>query len=100
MPVYFDQMVDDVFLNGKAGDTVVNTDTAKPAAEPQKIAALPPVSVPRVPKETVKAPTATFTHVHGFGWHGVLSIADPTQGVPWRMGDTGDFREAKTRRWI
>jgi len=181
VPVYFDQMVDDVFLNGKAGDTVANTDTAKPAAEPQKIAALPPVSVPRVqtrsgglgfqaqmdnglvkvvepidggpaakagimsgdliskidgeavqgmtleqavnkmkgPVDTrtrltivrkgvnapldlsitreIMPPTATFKHLPGgLGWEGVLTIADPTLGVSWRMGDTGDFRETES----
>src|SRR5947208_14745769 len=47
VPVYFDQMVDDVFLSGIAKDAA-----ARPADPPaQKLAALPPVSVPRVPKE-------------------------------------------------
>src|SRR3954454_23802784 len=42
IPVYFDQMVDDVFLNGIAKDVA-----ARPADPPaQKLAALPPVSVP------------------------------------------------------
>src|ERR1700731_17794 len=45
IPVYFDQMVDDVFLNGVAKG---QTEPAKPAEPaPQKVAALPPVAVPR-----------------------------------------------------
>src|SRR6202011_3232134 len=43
IPVYFDQMVDDVFLNGVAKGT---QEAAKPADSPQKVAALPPVAVP------------------------------------------------------
>ena len=93
VPVYFDQMVDDVFLSGKAEGTVVNIDTAKPAAEPspQKIAALPPV--PHVPKEAVKAPTVAFERSDHGGWYFVPSIADRALGISWRMGDTGDFHE-------
>src|SRR5689334_19192468 len=50
VPVYFDQMVDDVFLSGTAKDAAAAA--ARPAdPPPQKVAALPPVSVPRVPKE-------------------------------------------------
>jgi hypothetical protein len=30
---------------------------------------------------------------HNGGWTVVFSIADPTLGISWRMGDTGDFRE-------
>src|SRR3982074_2715760 len=44
IPVYFDQMVDDVFLNGMAKGP---TDAARPAGPSQKVTALPPVSVPR-----------------------------------------------------
>ena len=48
VPVYFDQMVDDVFLNGLAKG---QPEAATPAGPPpQKVAALPPVSVPKVPK--------------------------------------------------
>src|ERR1700693_4171658 len=43
IPVYFDQMVDDVFLNGMAK---AESATAKPAEPPQKVAALPPGAVP------------------------------------------------------
>jgi hypothetical protein len=91
IPVYFDQMVDDVFLNGAAKG---QAEAAKPAeAPPQKVAALPPVSVPRLPKEdSVNAPIAAFSR-HNGGWTITFSIADPTLGISWRMGESGDFRE-------
>jgi len=91
IPVYFDQMVDDVFLNGVAKGQPEAEKVAEPL--PQKVAALPPVSVPRVPKEdSVNAPIAMFSR-HNGGWTVVFSIADPTLGISWRMGDAGDFRE-------
>jgi Caspase domain len=91
IPVYFDQMVDDVFLNGVAKRQPEAEKAAEP--QPQKVAALPPVSVPRVPKEdSVNAPIAMFSR-HNGGWTVVFSIADPTLGISWRMGDAGDFRE-------
>ena len=43
-------------------------------------------------KESVNAPIAMFSR-HNGGWTVVFSIADPTLGISWRMGDTGDFRE-------
>lgn len=94
IPVYFDQMVDDVFLNGVAkGPAEAAKEGAKPADAPQKVAALPPVSVPRVPQnDSVNAPIAMFSR-HNGGWTVVFSIADPTLGISWRMGDSGDFRE-------
>jgi hypothetical protein len=94
IPVYFDQMVDDVFLNGAAkGPAEAPKEMTKPAAPPQQVAALPPVSVPRLPKEdSVNAPIAMFSR-HNGGWTVVFSIADPTLGISWRMGDNGDFRE-------
>src|SRR5579859_1807872 len=49
IPVYFDQMVDDVFLNGIAkGQAEATKESAKPSGPPQQVAALPPVSVPRI----------------------------------------------------
>ncbi len=94
IPVYFDQMVDDVFLNGVAkAQTDVPRETTKPVEPPQKVAALPPVSVPRLPKEdSVNAPIAMFSR-HNGGWTVVFSILDPTLGISWRMGDSGEFRE-------
>ncbi|MGO8911234.1 MAG: caspase domain-containing protein [Bradyrhizobium sp.] len=94
IPVYFDQMVDDVFLNGVAeAHAEAPNEATKPVEPPQKVAALPPVSVPRLPKEdSVNAPIAMFSR-HNGGWTVVFSIADPTLGISWRMGDSGDFRE-------
>src|SRR5271169_5799167 len=94
IPVYFDQMVDDVFLNGAAkAQADAARETTKPAEPPQKVAALPPVSVPRLPKEdSVNAPIAMFSR-HNGGWTVVFSIVDPTLGISWRMGDAGEFRE-------
>jgi hypothetical protein len=89
IPVYFDQMVDDVFLNGAK----VQAEVARPAEPPVKVAALPPVSVPRMPQnDSVNAPIASFSRGDG-GWTVVFSIADPALGISWRMGDSGEFRE-------
>jgi hypothetical protein len=92
IPVYFDQMVDDVFLNGATAKA--QPETAKPAEPPQKVAALPPVSVPRTApsNDSVNAPIAMFSR-HNGGWTVVFSIADPTLGISWRIGDAGEFRE-------
>jgi hypothetical protein len=98
IPVYFDQMVDDVFLNGLPKDapaTVATKETAKPAEPPpQKVAVLPPVSVPRIPppNDSINAPIAMFSR-HNGGWTVVFSILDPTLGISWRLGAAGDFRE-------
>src|ERR1700674_5306965 len=90
IPVYFDQMVDDVFLNGVAKGSPEVAKTAEPA---QKVAALPRLPVPRVPKtDSVTAPIAMSSR-HNGGWTVVFSIADPTLGISWRMGDAGEFRE-------
>ncbi|UFX48673.1 caspase family protein [Bradyrhizobium sp. 41S5] len=90
IPVYFDQMVDDVFLNGIAKG---QAEAVKPSAPPQQVAALPPVSVPKPPKDdSINAPIASFSR-HNGGWTVVFSIADPTLGISWRIGDSGDFRE-------
>jgi hypothetical protein len=92
IPVYFDQMVDDVFLNGLA-KAQPQAEAAKPAEPPVKVAALPPVSVPRMPQnDSVNAPIASFSR-HNSGWTVVFSIADPALGISWRMGDAGEFRE-------
>jgi hypothetical protein len=90
IPVYFDQMVDDVFLNGLAK---AQAEAASPAEAAAKLAALPPVSVPRMPQnDSVNAPIASFSR-HNGGWTVVFSIADPALGISWRMGDSGEFRE-------
>src|ERR1700759_552210 len=92
IPAYTDQMVDNVFLNGPAKGQGDGAKPAEPA--PQKVAALPPVAVPRTapPSDSVNAPIAAFSR-HNGGCPIVFSIADPTLGISWRMGDAGDFRE-------
>jgi uncharacterized caspase-like protein len=98
IPVYFDQMVDDVFLNGLAkGQPEAAKEVTKPqqpAAPQQQVAALPPVPAPRTPpsNEAVNAPIALFSR-HNGGWTVVFSILDPALGISWRMGEAGDFRE-------
>ena len=93
IPAYTDQMLDNVFLNGAANG---QGDAAKPATAGQQVAAaIPPVVAPRntTPQtESTNAPIASFSR-HNGGWTVVFSIADPTLGISWRMGDAGDFRE-------
>ncbi len=89
VPVYFDQMVDDVFLNGLAKAQ----PQAAPAEPAQQVAALPPVAPLKPPSnEAVNAPIANFSR-HNGGWTVVFSIADPALGISWRMGDSGPFKE-------
>jgi hypothetical protein len=97
IPVYFDQMVDDVFLNGQAKVLPeVAKETVKAAGPPQQFAALPPVPAPRTPpssnNDSVNAPIAMFSR-HNGGWTVVFSIVDPTLGISWRIGEGGEFRE-------
>jgi hypothetical protein len=96
VPVYFDQMVDDVFLNGMAkAPPEAAKETAKPSGPPQQVAALPPVSVPRVTPpqgDSVNAPIAVFSR-HNGGWTAVFSILEPAIGISWRIGDSGGFKE-------
>lgn len=90
IPVYFDQMVDDVFLNGMAKGQP--EAAAKAPEAPQKVAALPPVQPLKPQNDSVNAPIAMFSR-HNGGWTVVFSIADPTLGISWRTGEAGDFRE-------
>ncbi len=91
IPVYFDQMVDDVFLNGVAKGQA--EAAAKPAELPQKVAALPPVQrLAPSSNDSINAPIANFSR-HNGGWTVTFSVADPTLGISWRMGEAGDFRE-------
>ncbi|WP_022724414.1 caspase family protein [Rhodopseudomonas sp. B29] len=86
VPVYFDQMVDDVFLNGPPK---LDAATAQP---PQKVAALPPVAPLKPPTaEALNAPIASFSR-HNGGWTVSFSLLDPALGISWRMGE-GAFRE-------
>ena len=91
IPVYFDQMVDDVFLNGAAGKAQPEV-AAKPAEPAQKVAALTQVQRLAPQSDSVNAPIAAFSR-HNGGWTVVFSIADPTLGISWRIGEAGDFRE-------
>jgi uncharacterized caspase-like protein len=93
IPVYFDQMVDDVFLNGMAGKPQPQPEAAvKPAEPAQKVAALTQVQRPPPQNDSVNAPIASFSR-HNGGWTVVFSIADPTLGISWRIGESSDFRE-------
>src|ERR1700716_3540821 len=88
IPVYFAQMVDDVFLKGAAK---AQAEVAKPAEPPVKVAALPPVSVPRIPQnDSINAPIAMFSR-HNGGWTVGFSIADPTLGISWRVAMPAGF---------
>jgi len=90
IPVYFDQMVDDVFLNGVIKG---QPEVAAKAAEPQQqLAALSPVQRLQPQKDSLNAPIASFSR-HNGGWTVVFSFADPTLGISWRLGEAGDFRE-------
>src|SRR5438477_5273306 len=93
IPAYADQMVDNVFLTGLAK---AQADATRPTEPAQKVAAaIPPVVAPHNPNpqaESLNAPIAAFSR-HNGGWSVVFSIADPTLGISWRMGDAGDFRE-------
>src|SRR3974390_2769506 len=66
IPAYSDQMVDNVFLNGAVR---AQADAAKPADAPKKLAALPPVSAPRVApqSDSLNAPIAAFSRHNGGG---------------------------------
>ncbi|HKS18761.1 MAG TPA: caspase family protein [Bradyrhizobium sp.] len=91
IPVYFDQMVDDVFLNGAAGKAQPEV-AATPAEPAPKVAALTQVQRLAPQNDSVNAPIAAFSR-HNGGWTVVFSIADPTLGISWRIGEAGDFRE-------
>lgn len=93
VPVYFDQMVDDVFLNGQAKSNEPVQATTVPTAQLPKVAALPPVNTSPLPTpDNPNAPIASFSR-HNGGWTVVFSIVDPALGISWRKGDSGDFRE-------
>ena len=93
IPVYFDQMVDDVFLNGLAKAPAEAAAQPAKSTEPlQQVAALPPVQRLAPSNDSVNAPIAAFSR-HNGGWTVVFSIADPTLGISWRIGETSEFRE-------
>lgn len=87
VPVYFDQMVDDVVLNGRA-----RAQPEPPAESETKLAALPVAPLKPPSNDAVNAPIANFSR-HNGGWTVVFSIVDPALGISWRMDDSGEFRE-------
>jgi hypothetical protein len=89
IPAYTDQMVDNVFLNGVAKGQPEAAKRVEPP--PQQVAALPPVSVPKIAPDTFNAPIASFSRGGG-GWTVVFSIVDPTLGISWRIGG-GEYHE-------
>jgi hypothetical protein len=89
-PAYYDQVVGDVVLYGKA---------AGPAAPLPQIAAIPPTAPaprPSTPdpasSDPVNAPLANFTR-HNSGWSITLSFPDVASAIAWRLGESGDFKE-------
>jgi len=93
VPVYFDQMVDDVFLNGTAPKPEPPPPAAAKTVEPaQQVAGLTQVQRLAPSNDSVNAPIAAFSR-HNGGWTVVFSIADPALGISWRLGESGEFRE-------
>jgi hypothetical protein len=91
-PAYYDQIVGDVILNA---NTDPNRKIDVVPVQTQQVAALPPVmTAPKLvdPTDSGNAPIASFSR-HNGGWTVVFSIADPTLGISWRLGEKGDFRE-------
>jgi hypothetical protein len=90
-PAYYDQIVGDVVL--VPADPNRKIDVVPVAT--QQVAALPPVmTAPKLidPPESTSAPIASFSR-HNSGWTAVFSIADPTLGISWRLGENGEFKE-------
>jgi hypothetical protein len=91
-PAYYDQIVGDVILNANSDP---NRKIDVVPVQTQQVAALPPVmTAPKLvdPTDSGNAPIASFSR-HNGGWTVVFSIADPTLGISWRLGEKGDFRE-------
>ena len=93
IPVYFDQMVDDVFLNGTAkGAPEAAARNRNPPSRCRRSRRCRRCSALAPQNDSVNAPIAMFSR-HNGGWTVVFSIADPTLGISWRIGEAGDFRE-------
>jgi len=84
-PAYYDQIVGDFVLRpSKEGERAI-------AVEPQVQTAALPIAPPP-PLTNDNAPIASFLH-HNGGWSIAVSIADPTLGISWRLGESGEFKE-------
>ena len=92
IPVYFDQMVDDVFLNGLAQGASRRRRRKPSPSRCRRSRHCRRCSGSAPQNDSVNAPIAEFSR-HNGGWTVVFSIADPTLGISWRMGETGEFRE-------
>ena len=92
IPVYFDQMVDDVFLSGAPRATSAGGRGQAGRASAEGRSADAGAAACRRRTISVNAPIAAFSR-HNGGWTVVFSIADPTLGISWRIGEAGDFRE-------
>lgn len=86
-PAYYDQVIGEVYFNGRGGEGAVQPQ--------QQMAALPVMPVRPLPtarSEPVNAPIADFTR-HNGGWTVALSFADPVGAISWRFGSQGAFKD-------
>ena len=91
IPVYFDQMVDDVFLNGVAKGQPKRPRRPEVPSRRRRSRRCRRCSAAHARQnDSVNAPIAMFSR-HNGGWTVVFSIADPTLGISWRMGDSRRF---------
>jgi uncharacterized caspase-like protein len=76
-----------------AGEARARADELKKS----EVAMLPPAAGAQIDTlkqstEPTNGPIASFTR-HNGGWTVVFSFAEPTTGISWRLGETGNFRE-------
>ena len=90
IPVYFDQMVDDVFLNGASKGQAAAGAPAEAAAAGRGVAAGAAAQAAGRFRQRADRDRSRATMAAGAL---LFSIADPTLGISWRMGESGDFRE-------
>ena len=89
VPVYFDQMVDDVFLNclAKAQPPAAHAEPA------QKVAALPSRTAANRRRTRPSTRRLRISRVTTAGGPWCSRSPIPALGISWRMGDSGEFRE-------
>ena len=90
-PAYYDEIVGDFVLNGKAGDAGPGLQLAVVPPSPQTLAPRPAPPEPS-PAAPINAPIAQFMR-HNGGWSVSLSFVDPVTAIAWRLGETGAFKE-------